>query len=538
MNATASFPALPPGQVAARVLPRPVVFVAGHPEARLRVRRLIRTGPLNLTTVELEPAGAWAVEHDFAGPLVVALPRTLIDGSTHWDILATGRVEVCEHDTAAGRRDRVLTFVDDWTQTLERAPLRLDPAATPAQPSTLSQGLAVLSDLHDLKLHHHTLPPTLGNAPLTQPIDLHAPPHQSLAALLRAHGLFIRRRFTGHPTAPAPAPAPAEFRSVCAAQYGRRIALPKATRLTSHRATPSPRARRWIARGQRPRFESTFTLQPGWDPTLENQPDADYHRTDSSNFSRFANVYRLFRLNEDATLDGPRFDLADFFQQFTLTPSPIPFSACLTRDDADQPLRPIVEVSLDAGVIWKRYGDAVRLLTDRAGVVLDPVELDAATLAAAKNQALSVRVTASLTSPQPIEATRWQGNPFASLGPPVHLDVAERFGLTRVDPGSLHHAAVVAGQLSADQRDDTQALADWLLKQMDRDAEVPDGAQARVTLTNARPELLIGDRMLGVITPDRDARGRPTDLDGQPAAVTRIVCDFTDRPTTTLTFSP
>ncbi|MEM6854888.1 MAG: hypothetical protein AAF593_10815, partial [Planctomycetota bacterium] len=138
--------------------------------------------------------------------------------------------------------------------------------------------------------------------------------------------------------------------------------------------------------------------------------------------------------------------------------------------------------------------------------------------------------TATLTSPLSIEARRWQGNPFSDVGPEIELAATRQFKLQRLTPGSLHDAAVEAGQLTADQRDDTDALAGWLLQQLDRDKQASLNAtvEARLTLANARPEICIGDRLNDVQRQGRDLAGQPTSLPHHTASVSRVRCDFVE----------
>lgn len=278
-------------------------------------------------------------------------------------------------------------------------------------------------------------------------------------------------------------------------------------------------------------------LTPGWDATLEGQPDTDYDHRQSTDFSRFGNVYRRWILNEDATQDAPVLDLAALFGQPALPPTALPFGRCLTLDDAGQSLPPIIEISTDAGVAWSRLTEPATLLHDRAGVVLDSITLPPAVLAAAKNSDLRVRITATLASPLPLSVQRWQGNPFADVGPDVILNASARFTVNRLLPGSLHDAAVRSGELAADLRDDTQPLADWLMHQLDRDtqAAAQSTAQARLTLANARPEIRVGDRLDETQPGRRDIRGNPTSLHPRAASVTQVRCDFEQPIQTVLT---
>lgn len=526
MSATASIPQLAPGTIAAVHAPRPVVFVNDHPEPRLRVRHVGHASPLGTADVELDLTDAPDQRLDLLGQnAVIALPRTLMDGETRWEVLAVGRLRQATRHEGASRHDRRLTLIDPWSEALDASPAIVEPTEPTVTPETVGDALTILSMRFGLNLTFHLLTSHHRDAPLTAALPLDRPARTTLEALLTGHGLFVHRRIALHRSAVT------EQRGVRPLELGRRIALPTRCRIGWHVATPARLARPWIARGARPRVESTFDLTPAWDPSLEGQPDTDYDRAQSSDFSRYGNVYRLWRLNDDATLAAEPLDLATLFDQSALSPTPIPFGDCLTLDDAGRPLPPIVEVSRDAGSAWSRFTDAVRFLPDRAGVVLDPATLDSATLAAAKSGDLRVRVTATLTSPEAFALRRWQGNPFAALGPAVRLDASALFKFQRVDPQSIHHDAVRNGPMLADEHDDESAMLAWLLGQLDRESRLPRRVPmaATLTLANARPELRVGDRLRDDFTADADT---------QPdrfATVTRVARDFTDRPTTTLT---
>lgn len=525
MSAIASFPHLELGKTATKTGPRPVVFINDHPEPRLRVRQVIHTGPLATTEIELDFADR---PHERLHPLgqtaIIGIPRTLIGGETRWQVLAVGQLAEVTQREGATRHDRRFTLLDRWSEALDASPDIFATAETTLPLNTVGEAIENLSTRFGLELSLYTLPSSLRDAPLTAPVAFDRPARTTLESLLEEHGLFIQRRLT------LTRSSVAEQRSVRPLEFGRRIALPPTCTVKLDTTAPAQVARPWIARATRPSVESTFELSPGWDSSLEGQPDADYDRSQSSDFSRFANVYRLWRLNEDATLDGEPFDLATLFGQPALPPTPIAFGDCLTLDDAGRPLPPIVEVSLNAGGTWSRYTSPAQILSDRAGVYLDPTALAAATLTAAKNADLRLRVTATLTSPDATELQRWQGNPFAELGAPVRLDASSLFQFKRVDPQSIHHAGVRAGSLLADEHDDAPAMLAWLLQQLDRENQLPLRRQATATLTlaNARPELRVGDRIDHAFLSNHDEPNM------RFASVTRVACDFTDRLSTSL----
>jgi len=542
MKTAASFPAVARSGSATTL--RPVVFVRDHPEPTLRVRRIAWSSPLDEVGADIDSTTPLDSSAPYFGqPAYVATPRLLRDGQTRWQVFAVGRLEQPQRFDAATQHHHRLVLTDRWTDILSRSPSDMghttkDPVAHPSPPSSVGEALQQLANHHGIELLLHSLPSLMRDEPLLQAFRLNLPLRNVLETLLEDHKLVVRRELT------LAAGRVAERLSVRPMERGRSIQLPftrtgqSVSPVTTFESTTQPpRARLWVARGGRPRIESTFVLVPGWDPTLENRPDADYNPSQSSDFSRFGNVYRRWVLNEDASRDGPAFDLAALFDQPNLAPAPIVFGDCLTLDDAGRPLPPIVEFSTDAGANWSRLTDPASFMNDRAGLTLDSIALPASILAAAKNGSLQLRVTASLISPEPIIAQRWQGNPFADVGPEMEIDASDSFAVQQISPGSLHAAAVQAGQLTAELRDDSAALADWLLRQIDRDiqAAVNTTARARLTLANARPEIRPGDRLDEALPHGRDINGGPATLPSRTATVTEVRCDFAKPAQTVLT---
>jgi hypothetical protein len=214
-------------------------------------------------------------------------------------------------------------------------------------------------------------------------------------------------------------------------------------------------------------------------------------------------VYRLWVLNEDGRFSlppfaaGPVFDVEGFFGVAPLPPQPLRFLPCLTLDDRGvrRPVR--VEVSCDGGNNWTVYGGVVCVATDRAAVYLDDGTLPPSLIAAGGTGSARLRVTAVLPSPVAVQEQRWQGNPFAGALPPRPLFLGNVFRFARVAPTSLHYAGIAAGELHAIQRDDTQALRQWLVRRMRREELAAGGGAGRGTLTLAGtwPLLRVGDRV-------------------------------------------
>ncbi|MEM1108718.1 MAG: hypothetical protein AAGH99_08515 [Planctomycetota bacterium] len=536
MRAAASFPA--DQSISSRTATRPVVFIDGLPEPMLAVSDITWTGRLNRCSASIKEVGSGSVDEFSGQSATIALPRSLNDGQIRWEVLTHGRLLATQKTEGPKEYSRAWKLVDTWSGLLEgsTALFDLEPATgvqQTAQNLSVGEGLQTVSQAYGAELNLGLIPKDIAESPLLRGLRTDGPLGSTLEPIVNTHGLFIQRdlRWSGNQIS--------ERRTVRALACGRRIEIspPSSSRpspvIEFRSGAETLRAHLWTARGGRPQIESTFTLRPGWNPALEGRADGEYDRSLNPEFSRLANVYRLWVLNEDGLLPNvDAYDLAALFNQPGLPASPLRFESCLTLDDMGRPLLPIVEFSVDGGSHWSRYTDPVRLLDGPAGLALDSVALPIAVLAAARAGELRIRITASLISPEPMQARRWQGNPFTNVGPEVRLDASAAFTVHRVTPGSLHAADIQTGRLTANIRDDTQSLNRWLLEQIDRDSASTDHSQfeARVTLSNARPELRIGDRIRTKLFNHHSSSN--TD---ESASVLSIRCDFVNHPKTTLT---
>ena len=491
----------------------PVVFVDGVPDPGLHTVSATLRAPLDDRRAILVHPADHATAAAYA-ELTIATPHTLSDGEVRWQVLLSGRASQVQRDLSAGHdthrrvvRDRLSAVLDEPVATLR--PIEGDGLA-------LEDALLRLAALIDAEpviaceagLLHDVLP--VSNA-ATQTIG------GWLERVLNEHGLIIEQ------TLELRTRLVRRTLTVLPARAGRRVALPwhdgqgqggSVQSVSVDRQSRPPR--RWIARGQRPIVEDTFVLQPGWDPALQGQPDADYGRLTSSSFSLYGPVYRAWVLNEDGAYDAPRFDAGALFDRPALIDEPLRFGSCLTQDTAGRRLAPIIESSTDSGASWSAYPGQADVMNDRAGVVLTDDDLPAAILSAAKTGALRLRITASLTGPDTIEATRWDGNPFAGPGATRVIDFADTFAWRTVAPTSIHRFALESGTLSADTADDRRVLRQRLL---DHIAQQPGpDLSATIELHGAWTALRPGDRV-------GDALGRGLAIDGNPTSFgTRDAC--------------
>ncbi|HEX7009115.1 MAG TPA: hypothetical protein VF184_03980, partial [Phycisphaeraceae bacterium] len=386
-----------------------------------------------------------------------------------------------------------------------------------------------------LSLSLRLLPRSIAEAGLVDEVDLSRSAGQVLRALLEPYGLLIVRDLWREGLTLL------ERRHVRPAGRGRPVwarwaqqGQPMSDAERVEAELPVEAAQMWVARGAGKVVESTFELVGGWDPMLEGQADEQYGRATSSDFATYANAYRRWVLNEDGAFTGPpynrgaAFDLNAFFDQTNIRSQPLRFLDCLTLDDAASPRLPVVEVSTDSGLSWSQYPGKAAVLEHRAGVYLDDDTLPAAFLAAAKNGTAKVRVTASLRSPEPIEARRWRGNAFAGTQPARVFELGEAFAWRQVGAASIHAEAVQAGALEADQVDQRHALNVWLVNRLRQEDErqTARSARGRITLSGAWALLRAGDRLMQAGGAGRRVDDQAQALTQRGAVVRAVRCRF------------
>lgn len=545
------------------------LWLDGVPAPEVSVVAFEETAPLGRRRVTLRPpegmpcpTAAWAL---------AAEPMCFDDGSVRWRPLAAGRLAAIEHRDRAGRATRAWRLVDAWADRLDRslAPawsldgstlvrggvegLRVGadanrsagrwsiagnfvyvPTTAPGEPWRVGDVLGFLAAATGWSLRSSAVAPHRLHAALTDPLALDRPLGRILEAMLRPHGLGLmcELRMRGakarhaltlvDPDATPRQRLPRDGAGSAVVQYERRWATPAATR--------------WIARGGRHAVEATFALVPGWDRTLESAADSAYARGQSSDFARYRDVFRRWVLNEDGAFTGspydagPAYDTAALFGRSDVPRRPLRFGPTLSLDAAGAPMPPVVETRWDGAAAWAPAAGRVVVLDDRAGVYFDDDALDAAYLAAAKAGTLEVRVTATLTDPYPLEAERWDGNPFAGAAATRSLDAGEAFTHRRVDPSSVLH-----GQGETHATDDRAALATWLDEAIRRRPEADDTTTLELSgrhTTNLRAlDGVLLDPDLGDLA---DHRGPP-----RQARVTRVrrVLAGDRNPRTTITLS-
>lgn len=578
MNAGASLGSIQRANVS--VDPAPVVLVDGVPEPRLAVERYSVDGPLDFRSASLSVDRSEVVpgvlERWLCSEVSIALPVRLSDGGASWPILMRGVLKQIETSEAVGTNRRWFDLVDDWDERLSRPAesiwwrnlngslvekdsgrLSVGPDANRSeltyaingndvhviQPGsglswTVADALASLSAFSGLDLNLRGLPRETANEYLMISIDLAKPKKLALQAILDAYDLVIQRELVRSNGTIS------ERRAVRPYATGRPIKAvwaddtrPIGDVLKFDSDQPAKAAQQWVARAGGWRVESSFVLVGGWDPALEGQADDEYDKDLSSDFTTYADVYRLWVLNEDGFFSGspynrgPAFDLTAFFGYGTIDPQPLVFQPNLTLTESGTPFKPVVEISTNSGAGWSIFSGAAQILDDRAGVYLDTTTLPTEFLAAAKTGTARVRLTATLTSPVPVEIKRWHGNAQLGTMPPNVVDVSSTFAFRRVDPQSAHYPYVQSGFYRADEADDSNRMLRWLVNKMARlAAYAPSNGRASLEIAGTLPMLRPGDRLFDVGGPGLAADGRAQAMSAVGAAVRSLEVDYTHHP--------
>lgn len=539
----------------------PAVFVDHVFEPRLRVASARYASPLDQRTVLLDIDADEETMHALLhrwqhAHIVAAWPSRLIDDTTRWQVLSQGRLGSRHRKTNTSRNWQV-ELIDHWAESLNspmkqvwwqdangklipetagklitgslgnRSSQRVQIHGTQVytlqatgQPWRVGDALESIFAMAGLNVSLALLPQDMAMLPITQTIDLTKPTGRVLTQLLEPIGLVIDRQMT------LAAEKVTQRIAVRDPAHSRKIHLrwanmtqPASDVLSIWAEADAPASQQWIAHGSSWQIESTFDLVAGWDPALQSQPEAEYARSSSSNFSTFANVFRSWVLNEDGWYTSApynqtqAFDLANFFNQPHLRPQPLRLRDCLTLDDAGKSLPPIVEISIDAGVTWSQHPGKADVLADRVGVYFADDQLPAGFIAAAQAGDARVRITGTLTSPESTQIARWQGNAFAGTLLPRQLDVADSFIFRKVSSTSIHAADVATGARQAMEHDDTLAMERWLIQQMQRSNTHTLGAgRGRLELAGCWPQLRIGDQLF-------DAGGQAKDITNHATAV-------------------
>jgi hypothetical protein len=271
------------------------------------------------------------------------------------------------------------------------------------------------------------------------------------------------------------------------------------TRTDLHRARVVVRGgigRGVVATGAPTRYESTFDLQPGWDPAKETDCWRDLVRALAEDWPAVADVYRKWVLNEHGRYSGPPLNLpaADLAGQlgsgFTLR-RPRRLEPCLSTDLCAQSLGIVVEVRIGYGQPWRRWAGSVWAAAEECTIWLAGDALPGDYFRAATAGDVQVRVTGTVASDTLLKATVAGANP-------VSLDASARCGRDAVHASSIFCGA--AGLGTPLERDDAALLQSLA----ERAAEADPAARSEAELTLGWVD---GSRRLGDVVERIEGRG-------------------------------
>ncbi len=463
-----------------RRMTEPVTWIEGRPRPDIRVDAIALAGRADRRTATLSwwPGDAW--DAPVAGQRAIVLyPVALQGGEARWIGLVAGRITSSAQRTANGEARAIATLVGDWAERLGNP---VDRAPTTA---TAGEALNMIAAEVDLDLA--ALPDAIMTAPRRSTRSAGHSLGDALQDVLEELGLSVQRDMV------VQAAGLRDHRTLRRDEDARRINLEAgavgnaaATVAALRAAAEAAAPVKLIAAVDGQIVEGTFELLPAWNPALQDASDTEYARATSTDFDAFADVFRLWVLNEDASLDAPVFDLTSFLSSDrTIEPQPLRFGPALSVGDLGHSLGIVVERSVDGGASWSRQPGRADVLEDRAGIHLNDDTLEPALLDAVRAGTASLRVTATLQSPNPIEAVRWVGNPFRATRtvPARRYELGSRFAVRRIHPGSRYAAEVAAGTRTADLADQTIELGAWLTEQARR---VNAHAASEVTVTPTR----------------------------------------------------
>lgn len=503
MQAAASLAPVNPPAAFDATLPAPVVLVDGIPHPTAHVTQATADYPTDqrAARIQIDPTslapGDPATQASVPQPplfppispaatAIVARPVPLVGNSQDWQVLAVGSIQPADTHLQADTTEHTHLLLDRYTDALDQAP-----RTESRQPLETAADLhsALIQIARELRLSIQL--DAVTNRPLPKAIDASSTIGGALDQVLipnRLHLRLNRRLIAGRLT---------ESLTVLPDRFAPQHRLePDAPTVVSYRSTAAgPRPILYAVEAAPRRIESTFELQPGYPDSLTAEPDSFYSPDTSPDWPRYAPVFRRWVLNDDhAGSNATPFDLAQLFDDPEVTPTTAALQNCLTLDAAGNPLPPQLEASLDDGTTYTLSTLGFQTDPQRAAITLTDATLPPGLLAAARNQQLRLRVTASLTSPRPTRLARFRGNPFLN---PVHQTTTRYDDLrfNTLHPNSIHAERVTAGQLQTNTRDDTRLLRERLTEALAEAQPAATIGQAWLTLAGTNLAHTPGDRV-------------------------------------------
>ncbi len=165
---------------------------------------------------------------------------------------------------------------------------------------------------------------------------------------------------------------------------------------------PRPARPGVLAVGEHKQYESTFTLLPGWDASLQSPRWRDFVRSQADNWPKVADVYRKWVLNEHGLYKAspwsvPQYNFGVINSRDFKLDIARKFRSCLSTDVFGQSLGVVIEIKC-ASDEWSRWTGPAWICDSECAVYLGGEGLPADFFQAAIDDSASVRVTATVAS--------------------------------------------------------------------------------------------------------------------------------------------
>ena len=268
-----------------------------------------------------------------------------------------------------------------------------------------------------------------------------------------------------------------------------------------------PVTHKYIGHGDFKIYEATFELTKAWNPGLEQNNYDSFSPSTNPTFCQVKDVYRKWCLNEAGQYSGPPynqsdvFDFSQIFQSSNFIHRRRRFWPCLTTDVQGQSLGYFLQVSYDNGQSWWQYLHAFNILLDECGVWLSSDQLDMDTWAAALQDSLRFRITASVVSDERLTAVVANG-PVNSTAPVVEhvITLPRQFKYRKVSDQSIFTEPSSQAFGTPDEVDDSDALYEFIRRAAETSSEVIE------TFDIQTPSLMFDYRLGDIVSTSPESR--------------------------------
>ncbi|HUX02676.1 MAG TPA: hypothetical protein VMY35_17075 [Phycisphaerae bacterium] len=292
--------------------------------------------------------------------------------------------------------------------------------------------------------------------------------------------------------------------------------------------------RRYVARGDRKVFESTFALVAGWDDAQASYDPDEFSPSANPEFDGVRDVFRKWVLNEAGEYSGepynrgPSPDFGALFEGEPYVRRHRRFLPSLSRDGLGRSRGVYIEILLDAGATWQRLHLAARILEGEAGLYLTDDPLPPDYIRAVMGGYVQIRVTAAIESDTRLVAERVAGD-GGDGG-----DLPGRTRFLSVPTGYRYRKRSAASRFQgdpADEADDSARLQELVDAAFEADRRCPSPGRIRVPyLAFGRR---VGDCLAGIRGRRLELARRHTGYETDPA-ICRVTLQFTPVPETEL----